>query len=116
MRRKEGLMGFQSSRRHFLAGAAGAAGWSALWGGGAQAAILAEPWGIKLGIATYSLRMFERTEAIHRLLGFGVKYISVKDVHMRIGETAEATRAARAEFDAAGLVVTSGGNVDMNKE
>jgi sugar phosphate isomerase/epimerase len=109
-------MGFLSSRRSFLTGAAGAAGWSAIGAGGARAAIEPEPWGIKLGVATYSLRMFDRALTIKRLRGFRVKYISVKDVHMRIGEAPEDTRKARAEFDTAGFVVTSGGNVDMNKK
>ena len=44
-----------------------------------------------------------------------VKYLSIKDVHLKIGAPAEETKAGRAEFDAAGFVVTSGGNVDMTK-
>ena len=81
----------------------------------ASAVIDAEPWGIKLGIATYSLRMFDRATAIEMLKKFQVKYVSIKDVHLKIGAPPEETKAGRAEFDAAGLVVTSGGNVDMTK-
>jgi sugar phosphate isomerase/epimerase len=44
-----------------------------------------------------------------------VKYISIKDVHLKIGAPPEETKAGRAEFDAAGFVVTSGGNVDMTR-
>jgi hypothetical protein len=36
-------------------------------------------------------------------------WISIKDVHLKIGASAEETKAGRAEFDAAGLKVTSGG-------
>ena len=108
-------MKIDSSRRTFLGTAAGMASLSAFSADMASAMIEAEPWGIKLGIATYSLRMFDRATAIDKLKMFGVKYVSIKDVHMKIGEPAEATKAARAEFDAAGLVVTSGGNVDMTK-
>ena len=72
-------------------------------------------WGIKLGVATYSLRKFDRTTAIEMLKKLQVKYVSIKDVHLKIGAPAEETKAGRAEFDAAGLVVTSGGNVDMTK-
>ena len=109
------IMKIDSSRRTFLGTAAGMASLSAFSADMASAMIEAEPWGIKLGIATYSLRMFDRATAIDKLKMFGVKYVSIKDVHMKIGEPAEATKAARAEFDAAGLVVTSGGNVDMTK-
>ena len=70
---------------------------------------------MKLGIATYSLRMFDRPTAIEMLKKFQVKYVSIKDVHLKIGAPPEETKAGRAEFDAAGLVVTSGGNVDMTK-
>jgi len=108
-------MKIDTSRRTFLGTAAGMASLSAFSADMASAMIEAEPWGIKLGIATYSLRMFDRATAIDKLKMFGVKYVSIKDVHMKIGEPAEATKAARAEFDAAGLVVTSGGNVDMTK-
>ena len=44
-----------------------------------------------------------------------VKYVSIKDVHLKIGAPPEETKAGRAEFDAAGFTVTSGGNVDMTK-
>src|SRR3954451_4181398 len=108
-------MKIETSRRGFLGTAAGMASLSAFSAATASAVVEAEPWGIKLGIATYSLRMFDRPTAIEKLKMFGVKYVSIKDVHMKIGEPAEATKAARAEFDAAGLIVTSGGNVDMTK-
>ena len=108
-------MNVETSRRTFLGAAAGMAGLSAIGAAPASAAIVPEPWGIKLGIATYSLRMFDRPTAIEMLKKFQVKYVSIKDVHLKIGAPPEETKAGRAEFDAAGLVVTSGGNVDMTK-
>ena len=108
-------MKIQTSRRSFLGAAAGAAGLSAIATRPASAVIEAEPWGIKLGIATYSLRSFDRATAIDMLKKMHVKYVSIKDVHLKIGAPPEETKAGRAEFDAAGLVVTSGGNVDMTK-
>jgi sugar phosphate isomerase/epimerase len=105
----------ETSRRNFLGAAAGVAGLSVIGAPSASAVIEAEPWGIKLGIATYSLRMFDRAAAIDMLKKMQVKYLSIKDVHMKIGAPAEETAAARAEFDAAGFTVTSGGNVDMTK-
>ena len=108
-------MMIETSRRSFLGAAAGVAGLSAIGVTPASAVVEPEPWGIKLGIATYSLRMFDRPTAIEMLKKFQVKYVSIKDVHLKIGAPPEETKAGRAEFDAAGLVVTSGGNVDMTK-
>ena len=105
----------ETSRRNFLGAAAGVAGLSVIGAPSASAVVEAEPWGMKLGIATYSLRMFDRATAIDMLKKMQVKYLSIKDVHMKIGAPAAETAAARAEFDAAGFVVTSGGNVDMTK-
>jgi sugar phosphate isomerase/epimerase len=108
-------MRIQPSRRSFLGAAAGAAGLSALSPVTASAVIEAEPWGIKLGIATYSLRSFDRPTAIAMLKKLQVKYVSIKDVHLKLTDTPEQLKAGRKEFDDAGLTVTSGGNVDMNK-
>jgi sugar phosphate isomerase/epimerase len=105
----------ETSRRNFLGAAAGMAGLSAIGAPTASAVIEAEPWGIKLGIATYSLRSFDRATAIAMLKKLQVKYVSIKDIHLKLTDTPEQLKAGRAEFDAAGLVVTSGGNVDMQK-
>jgi sugar phosphate isomerase/epimerase len=105
----------ETSRRNFLGAAAGIAGLSAIGAPTASAVIEAEPWGIKLGIATYSLRSFDRATAIQMLKKLQVKYVSIKDFHLKLTDTAEQLKAGRAEFDAGGLVVTSGGNVDMTK-
>jgi len=106
-------MKMETSRRNFLGAAAGIAGLSAVGATPASAVVEAEPWGMKIGVATYSLREFDRKTAIEMLKKLQVKYVSIKDVHLKIGAPPEETRAGRAEFDAAGLTVTSGGNVAM---
>jgi sugar phosphate isomerase/epimerase len=108
-------MKIETSRRSFLGAAAGVAGLSAMGATPASAVVEPEPWGMKLGIATYSLRSFDRATAIGMLKKMQVKYVSIKDTHLKIGVPPEETKAGRAEFDAAGFVVTSGGNVDMTK-
>src|SRR5215469_5427176 len=107
-------MQHESSRRNFLGAAASIAGLSAIGAPPTGATIQPEPWGIKLGIATYSLRSFDRTTAIGMLKKLQAKYISIKDVHLKLNETPEELKAHRKEFDDAGLLVTSGGNVDMS--
>src|ERR1035437_9694705 len=108
-------MQIETSRRSFLGAAAGMAGLSAMGSTPASAVVEPEPWGMKLGVATYSLRSFDRPTAIEMLKKMQVKYVSIKDIHLKIGAPPAETKAGRAEFDAAGLVVTSGGNVDMTR-
>jgi sugar phosphate isomerase/epimerase len=109
-------MSTNPSRRNFLGAAAGVAGLSAFSPVTASAVIEAEPWGMKLGIATYSLREFkDLATMIGMLKKLQTKYVSIKDVHLKLTDTPEQLKAGRKMFDDAGLVVTSGGNVDMTK-
>jgi sugar phosphate isomerase/epimerase len=101
------------TRRNFL-GTAGVAGLAAVAVEPASAVIEPEPWGIKLGLATYTFRSFDRAKAIEMIKEVKTPWISIKDVHLKIDMPLDEVRAARKEFDAAGLKVTSGGNVDMN--
>src|ERR1700704_1092628 len=111
--KRSGSMQIETSRRGFLGTAVGIAGLSAIGVEPASAVIEPEPWGVKLGVATYSLRSFDRAAAIEILKKLQVKYVSIKDIHLKLDAPAEELKKGRAEFDAAGLIVTSGGNVDM---
>lgn len=122
----------QTSRRNFL-GAAGAAGLNAMWTESAAAKIEPEPWGIKLGIATYTYRKFERGKVIEFIKAVKIPWISIKaDQPPKAGENQQLPglppegqpfsrdmipqiRAARAEYEAAGLKIMSSGNVGMTK-
>jgi sugar phosphate isomerase/epimerase len=101
------------NRRNFLTGAAALASLP----GAALAVTTAEHhWGdVKLGVATYSLREFSRTEAIAILKALGVQYVNVKSMHMPYESSVEELKAARAEFEAAGLRIIAGGNVSLQK-
>jgi len=70
------------NRRNFLTGAAALASLPSA----ALAVTTAEHhWGdVKLGVATYSLREFSRTEAIAILKALGVQYVNVKSMHRTI--------------------------------
>jgi len=104
------------SRRNFLTAAAGVAGLSAFHAQPASAVIEPEPWGIKLGVATYSFRNFDRAKTIEMIQSLKTPWISIKDVHLKQNLTPEEWQAARKEFEAAGLKIMSGGNVDMTKD
>jgi sugar phosphate isomerase/epimerase len=73
--------------------------------------------GLKVGIASYSLRKFNLDQAIAMTKEAGVKYICLKDMHLPLKSTAEECKAARKKIDDAGLVLMGCGVVTMaNKE
>lgn len=109
-------MNQRTSRRTFLGSAAAIAGLSALDVRPAAAVIEPEPWGIKLGVATYSLRSFDRTQAIEMIKTLKTPWISIKDVHLKQTIPTAEIEAGAKEFRDAGLKIMSGGNVDMKEK
>jgi sugar phosphate isomerase/epimerase len=106
-----------TTRRNFLSAAAGIAGLSAAGVTPASAKIELEPWGIKLGIATYTFRSFDRAKAIEMLKLVQAPWTSVKDgVHFAYNSTPQELKQVRAEFDAAGLKLMSAGNISLAKD
>ncbi len=108
-------MKIESTRRTFLGAAAGIAGIGAVGVRPAAAVIEAEPWGIKLGVASYSLRLFERAKAIEMIKALKIPYVSIKDVHLKQTDTPDQIEAGAREFTSAGLKITSGGNIDLKE-
>src|SRR5215475_14113863 len=108
-------MKIRSTRRGFL-GAAGFAGLGALGVTPSPAAIEPTPFGIKLGIATYTFRKFERAQTIEFVKTVGTPWLSIKYFHMRQTDFSYQRRGAHREFEQAGLIITSRGNVDMTKD
>jgi len=109
-------MRIPTTRRGFL-GAASLAGLGAVAAPTASARVETTPWGIKLGIATYSFRKFERPKAIEMIRQVRTPWISVKNTTQQLAtnSTPEQAREARQAFDAAGLKVMSIGNIDMTR-
>src|SRR5947209_5668511 len=104
-----------STRRTFFGTAAGLAGLNAVGIRPAAAVIEPEPWGIKLGVASYSLRSFDRAKAIEMLKALHIQYVSIKDVHLSQTIPMDQVEAGAKEFTDAGIKITSGGNVDMKE-
>jgi sugar phosphate isomerase/epimerase len=110
-------MKIHTTRRNFLGAAAGIAGLSAAGVAPASAKIDLEPWGIKLGIATYTFRSFDRAKTIEMLKLVQAPWTCIKDgVHFAYNSTPQELKQVRAEFDAAGLKVTSAGNISLAKD
>lgn len=69
--------------------------------------------GLKIGMTSYSLHKFTLDQAIAMTRQTGVKYISLKDVHLALKSTPEERRQARAKVEAAGLTLAGGGVIYM---
>lgn len=70
---------------------------------------------LKLGLCSYTFREFQRDLAIKMCQQVGVKYVSVKEVHLPYTVTPAEAAKARAAFEKAGLTIVSGGVIDMHE-
>jgi len=109
------------SRRRFLG--MGLMGSAALAAGGfagasfGQDAAARDPFrGLKVGIASFSLRNFKLDQAIAMTKEAGVKYITLKDVHLPMKSTPAEREEARKKIEAAGLVLMGGGVIYMKNK
>ncbi|SPE42089.1 Xylose isomerase domain protein TIM barrel [Candidatus Sulfopaludibacter sp. SbA3] len=108
-----------ATRRNFL-GLAGA-GLAAAGLPPAYAKVEPTPWGIKLGIATYTFREFPRAETIAYIKKLQIPWVSVKQqgvkgkYHWDMKAPAEEQAQAKKDFQDAGLKVMSAGNTDMKE-
>jgi len=78
-----------------------------------------DPWhGLKLGVATYTLRDLPIEDAIKGVQRVGLKYISIKNVknHIDISHTPEERKRRLQMFKDAGLIPMSTGNVTITND
>jgi inosose dehydratase len=74
----------------------------------------ADPYrGLKMGITSYSLRKFSLDQAIAMTKEAGIKYISLKDMHLPLKSTREQRQEAHKKIEAAGLTLMGGGVIYM---
>jgi sugar phosphate isomerase/epimerase len=71
---------------------------------------------IKLGIASYSFRNFNRTQAIQMAKELGTPYLNVKDFHLKLDAAPAEIDAAKKEFADAGIILVGCGNVSFAKD
>lgn len=72
--------------------------------------------GLKLGVASYSLRKFNRTAAISMIRQLHTRYVNIKEFHLPIKSTPDEIAAGRKEFESAGLIILGGGNVSFQND
>jgi sugar phosphate isomerase/epimerase len=119
----------QVLRRTFLATAAatvaGAAVGLGRFGLAASAAALpagddgprqAAPSGLRLGVASYSLRNFPLDKALEMIRALRTPYVNFKSVHIPYESTPEQMAAIRRQIAAAGIQIVGGGTITFSKD
>src|SRR5438874_1633563 len=72
--------------------------------------------GLRVGVASYSLRNFPLTETLQSIHRLGVRYLSLKDIHLPLTSTAEQRRQARLQANDLGLSITSCGVIYLKND
>lgn len=76
-----------------------------------------DPWrGLKIGVASYTLRQMPTDAAIKAIQRVGMHYVSIKDSHLPFTSTAEERKAVAQKFKQAGILPMSCGNVGMKND
>ena len=72
--------------------------------------------GVKLGVASYSLRNFSRAQAIQMTKALGTRFINLKSVHLPYDASPSEIASARHEVEAAGLEIVGGGLITFETD
>src|SRR3954453_17013282 len=72
--------------------------------------------GLKVGVASYTMRQFPLDVAIKAIQRVGLHYVSIKDVHCPFKTTTEERKAVAQKFLDAGVTPLSCGNVGMKND
>jgi sugar phosphate isomerase/epimerase len=70
---------------------------------------------IRLGVASYSFRKFDRSHVIEFTKQLNTPYLNVKDVHLPMGAPDEIRQAA-GQFKAAGIKLTAAGTIYLQQD
>jgi sugar phosphate isomerase/epimerase len=107
---------FTATRRNFLSQATALAAASAVPAARLVAAPADTPVSpVRLGVASYSFRKFDRAHVIEFMKVLKATLINLKDMHLPITPPDE-TRRAAAEFRQAGLTITGAGVIGFEKD
>jgi inosose dehydratase len=71
---------------------------------------------LRIGVATYTLRLWKIDETISLLQKLGIEYASLKDAHLPRTSSPDELRAIVARFRAAGITPLSVGNVGLKND
>jgi sugar phosphate isomerase/epimerase len=107
------------TRRDFLTAAAvGAAGLTlpVAASGATRHDTVPRAQGIRLGVASYSLRELGRDDAIAAIQALPAQYVSIKSFHLPYESTREELAAGRTAFEDAGLTIVGGGVITLQQD
>jgi inosose dehydratase len=77
----------------------------------------ADPWkGLKVGVASYTFREFKTDAAIAGIKRVGLKYCSIKDMHLPFTLSRDERKQVAEQFRAAGVTPLSAGNISMKND
>ena len=69
--------------------------------------------GLKVGIASYSLQRYPTDECIKAIQKLGVKYVSIKEMHLPLKSSLEQRKQTAQKFRDAGIIPLSCGVINM---
>ena len=72
--------------------------------------------GLKAGVASYSLRGLKLDAAIKGIQRVGLKYVSIKDIHLKMDSTPNQRRVVARQFTDAGITSLSCGVVTLEND
>jgi sugar phosphate isomerase/epimerase len=72
--------------------------------------------GVKLGVASYSLRNFPRAKALEMVKALRTPWVNLKSFHLPYESSPAEIAAARREVEAAGLQIVGGGTITFDKD
>ncbi len=88
----------------------------ALAAGAAAVPAAPAPDDLKLGVASYSLRQFQRGLAIKMIKQLNVEYVCIKEFHLPYSSTPEELARGVKDFARAGLKIVGGGVISLQKD
>ena len=72
--------------------------------------------GLRVGVASYSLRSFPADQALQDIKRLGVRYLSLKEVHLPLTSTPQQRRQLRQQAESLGLTITSCGVIYLTND
>lgn len=72
--------------------------------------------GLRVGVASYSLRAFPAADMLQSIHRLGVRYLSLKEVHLPLSSTLEQRQQLRQQAEDLGLTITSCGVIYLKND
>lgn len=72
--------------------------------------------GLRVGVASYSLRSFPLDQALQDIKRLGVRYLSLKEVHLPLTSTPDQRKQVRDQVQGLGLTITSCGVIYLTND